>query len=99
MIRAATIKDVPEILDIYAPYILNTAITFEYDVPSLSEFEQRFSSISNDHPWLVWEEDGTILGYAYGEKAFVRAAYQWAADLAIYLRPEAQGKGIGRKLY
>lgn len=99
MIRAATIKDVPDILEIYAPYILDTAITFEYDVPSLEDFKQRFLSISEDHPWLVWEEDSKILGYAYAEKPFVRAAYQWAADLAIYLRPEAQGKGIGRKLY
>ena len=99
MIRAATIADVPEILDIYAPYILNTAITFEYEVPSLAAFTERFLSISRDHPWLVWEEDHKILGYAYAEKPFVRAAYQWAADLAIYLRPEAQGKGIGRWLY
>ena len=99
MIRTATVKDVPEILSIYAPYILNTAITFEYDIPSLAEFTERFLSISKDHPWLVWEENGKILGYAYGEKAFVRAAYQWAADLAIYLAPEAQGRGIGRKLY
>lgn len=99
MIRAATVADVPEILSIYAPYILNTAITFEYEVPCLADFEARFRSISKDHPWLVWEEDGKVLGYAYGEKAFARAAYQWAADLAIYLAPEAQGKGIGRKLY
>lgn len=99
MIRAATIKDVPQILDIYAPYILGTAITFEYEVPSLEAFEQRFLDITAFHPWLVWEEDGEILGYAYAEKPFIRAAYQWAADLAIYLRPEAQGNGIGRKLY
>lgn len=99
MIRTATLSDVPAILDIYAPYILNTAITFEYDVPTIAEFEQRFISITKDFPWLVWEEDGTVLGYAYAERPFVRAAYQWAADLAIYLAPEAQGKGIGRKLY
>ncbi|MBP3633969.1 MAG: N-acetyltransferase [Oscillospiraceae bacterium] len=99
MIRHAVLADVPQILDIYAPYILNTAITFEYDVPTVSEFEARFLSITKEGPWLVWEENGRILGYAYGEKAFVRAAYQWAADLAVYLRPEAQGKGIGKALY
>ena len=99
MIRAATLQDVPAILDIYRPFILNTAITFEYDVPTLAEFEQRFLSITKEHPWLVWEENGKVLGYAYAEKTFTRAAYQWAADLAIYLAPEAQGKGIGRKLY
>lgn len=99
MIRNATLADVPAILDIYSPYILNTTITFEYDVPTISEFEQRFLFITQNFPWLVWEEDGKILGYAYAERPFVRAAYQWAADLAIYLAPEAQGKGIGRKLY
>ena len=99
MIRNATAADVPAILEIYKPYILETAITFEYDVPTLSQFEQRFLHITESHPWLVWEEEGNILGYAYGEPAFVRAAYQWAADLAIYLAPQAQGKGIGRKLY
>lgn len=99
MIRAATVQDVPRILEIYKPYILNTAITFEYEVPDIEAFKQRFLSISKDHPWLVWEEHGVVLGYAYAEKPFVRAAYQWAADLAIYLAPEAQGKGIGRQLY
>lgn len=99
MLRFATIHDVPAILNIYAPYILNTAVTFEYDVPGLPEFEARFNAITQDCPWLVWEENGVVLGYAYAEKPFTRAAYQWAADLAIYLHPDAQGKGIGRKLY
>lgn len=99
MIRNAVLADVPAILEIYKPYILQTTITFEYEVPSLAEFEQRFLRISEKHPWLVWEENGTVLGYAYAERPFARAAYQWAADLAIYLAPQAQGKGIGRKLY
>ena len=99
MIRRATLEDVPAILEIYKPYILHTAITFEYDVPTLEVFKERFLTITREFPWLVWEENGTVLGYAYAERPFVRAAYQWAADLAIYLAPEAQGKGIGRKLY
>ncbi len=99
MIRTATLQDVPAILDIYGPYILETAYTFEYEVPSLEDFTQRFLRITADFPWLVWEEAGQILGYAYGERPFSRAAYQWDADLAIYLRPEARGRGIGRKLY
>ncbi len=99
MIRPATVQDVPAILEIYAPYIRETAYTFEYEVPSLEEFTARFLSISTRHPWLVWEEAGVIVGYAYGHNAFERAAYQWMADLAVYLRPEHLGRGIGRKLY
>lgn len=99
MIRPAAAADVPAILDIYRPYILETAYTFEYDVPTEAAFLQRFETISSEFPWLVWEENGRILGYAYGERAFVRAAYQWAVDLAIYLRPEAFGRSIGKTLY
>lgn len=99
MIRQATERDVPAILDIYRPYILETAYTFEYEVPSHEAFLDRFRSVTREHPWLVWEENGEILGYAYGEKAFQRAAYQWVADLAIYLRADCRGRGIGKALY
>ncbi len=99
MIRKATLQDVPAILEIYRPYIEHTAYTFEYEVPSEASFQERFLRISSDHPWLVWEENAEVLGYAYGERAFVRAGYAWDADLAIYLRSDARGKGIGRKLY
>ena len=99
MLRDATMRDVPAILDIYRPYILNTAITFEYDVPTPAQFEARFRAITREFPWLVWEEDGEILGYAYGSRAFERAAYGWDADLSIYLRQDCSGRGIGRALY
>ena len=75
MIRIATENDVPQMLAIYAPYILNTTHTFEYDVPSREEFLQRFRDLTKQFPWLVWEEDGKILGYAYGSAPFARAAY------------------------
>ena len=99
MIRLATQADIPAILDIYGPYILNTAISFEYSVPTLEEFTLRFRSITAQFPWLVWEEKGKVLGYAYGSLPFGREAYRWCASGSIYLAPEAQGKGIGRKLY
>ena len=99
MIRPATTADIPAILDIYAPYVSDTAITFEYVVPGLTEFTKRFADITAQFPWLVWEEDGEVLGYAYGSRAFERAAYQWDADLSVYLQPKAAGRGIGRALY
>ena len=98
MIRIATEADVPQMLAIYAPYIENTTITFEYNVPSEEEFLHRFREITTQFPWLVWEEDGKILGYAYGSAPFHRDAYRWCAEDSVYLLPEAQGRGIGRKL-
>ena len=98
MIRIATEADVPEMLAIYAPYILNTTHTFEYDVPSVEEFTQRFRNLTLQFPWLVYEQNGKILGYAYGSAPFARAAYRWCAEDSIYLAPEAQGQGIGTQL-
>ena len=99
MIRIATEADLPQILAIYGPYIENTTVTFEYTVPTPEEFLQRFRDITRQFPWLVWEEDGKILGYAYGSTLFERAAYGWCAEVSIYLAPEAQGRGLGRRLY
>ena len=99
MLRIATEKDIPEILSIYAPYVENTTYSFEYDVPCLRSFTQRFYDITAKYPWLVWEENGVILGYAYASPPYTRAAYSWCAEPSVYLRPEAQGRGIGRRLY
>ena len=99
MIRVATEADVSAILAIYAPYVTDTTITFEYDVPTQAEFLNRFRTITREFPWLVWEEKGEILGYAYACRPFERAAYGWCAEPSIYLTPAAQGRGIGRKLY
>ena len=89
MIRIATVADVPEILAIYAPYVENTTITFEYDVPCRRDFMQRFLDITRQFPWLVWEENGEILGYTYASRPFPRAAYSWIAEPSVYLKPEA----------
>ena len=99
MIRFAGQSDIPAILEIYGPYVRNTAVSFEYTVPSLEEFTQRFREITRQFPWLVWEENGKILGYAYGSLPFSRAAYRWCAASSIYLEPASQGRGIGRALY
>ena len=99
MIRIAVDADVPAMLAIYAPYIINTAYSFEYEVPTEAAFLQRFRKYTARFPWLVWEENGEILGYAYGSAPFERAAYGWCAESSIYLRPDAHGRGIGRRLY
>ena len=99
MIRVAVEADVPAILAVYAPYILTTTYTFEYDVPTLSDFLERFRGITQQFPWLVWEEGGEILGYAYASPPYTRAAYRWCAEPSVYLRPEARGRGIAKALY
>ena len=99
MIRMATAADIPAMLEIYGPYVLNTTFTFEYTVPTVAEFTARFTQITAQFPWLVWEEQGRVLGYAYASAPFTRAAYQWCAEPSIYLAPRIQGKGIGRQLY
>jgi len=65
MIRMARAEDIPAILDIYAPYVLTTTATFEYTVPTYEDFSARFADITKQFPWLVWEENGKVLGYAY----------------------------------
>ena len=96
MIRIAEEQDVPEILSIYAPYVLETTHTFEYDVPTAEEFLARFRSITAAFPWLVWEEEGRVLGYAYAGAPWERAAYRWCAEISVYLHPDIHGRGIGR---
>ena len=99
MIRNAVEADVPAMLAIYAPYVENTTYTFEYTIPAEEEFLARFREIAIQFPWLVWEEEGRVLGYAYGSLPFARAAYAWAGEVSIYLAADARGQGIGRKLY
>ena len=99
MIRIATEADVPAILSVYAPYILTSTATFEYEVPSEADFLRRFQTITSRFPWLVWEENGEILGYAYASAPYERAAFAWCAEPSVYLRPQARGRGIAAALY
>lgn len=99
-IEKATEADAPGLLEIYGPYVEQTAISFEYEVPSLEEFRGRIRSISQKYPYLKAVDDqGRILGYAYAAPFKSRAAYDWAVETTIYVRRENRGGGLGRALY
>lgn len=96
-VRLATVNDSNEILKIYRQYI-DTAITFEHVLPSEVEFEERIKSIISQYPYLVYEEEGNIIGYAYASRYKERSAYQWGAELSIYIDSNFTSKGIGKVL-
>lgn len=98
MIRFAKETDAKALLSIYQHYI-DTEITFEYELPSEQEFQKRIRAVSEEYPYLVYEKNGEILGYAYAHRHLERAAYQWNVELTVYLHPDAVSRGIGRKLY
>ena len=98
-IRLATEKDIPHILEIYRPYVETTTVSFEYTCPTLEEFTGRFQKYTQQFPWLVWEENAEILGYAYACAPFTRMAYSWVAEASVYLRKDAHRRGIGTALY
>lgn len=97
-LRFAVQEDIPALLEIYAQYI-PTTVTFEYTLPSPEEFSRRMTTFSAVYPYLVAEEQGKILGYAYAHRCAERDAYGWGAELSVYLAPETAGRGLGRRLY
>ncbi len=99
IIRDASAADAGRLLEIYSYYIENTAITFEYDVPTLEEFRARIVNTTKRYPYLVLEEDGKIMGYVYANLFKTRAAYARCCESSIYLDRNATGKGYGRMLY
>ncbi len=99
MIRKAAIEDAERLLEIYSYYVENTAITFEYDIPSLKEFKARIGNTLKKYPYLVLEEDGLIQGYAYAGAFIGRAAYDHSCETTIYLDHDSRGRGLGRALY
>lgn len=97
--RLADVSDTKEILDIYAPYVTDTVITFEYDIPSVEEFKGRIEDISSEYPYVVCTHKDKIIGYAYAHRYGERAAYQWDVELSIYLDMNYKSLGIGKILY
>ena len=97
--RFAAEEDAEKILKIYKPYIENTTITFEYEVPAVEEFKVRIRETLEEYPYIVCECGNKIAGYAYAHKISTRAAYQWDAELSVYTDGKFAGNGIGKKLY
>ena len=98
-IRTAALPDAERLLEIYRPYVEETAITFEYDVPTIDEFRGRMTRVLEKYPYLVAERDGTIVGYAYAGPFVGRAAYDWSVETTIYLDRAVRRQGIGKALY
>ncbi|MDR3681970.1 MAG: GNAT family N-acetyltransferase [Flavipsychrobacter sp.] len=98
-VRLITENDAQAVLDIYAPYVRDTIISFEYEVPTLEDFALRIKTNITEYPWLVCLQNDKITGYAYASKHRYRTAYQWSPEVSIYLSEEIHGKGIARVLY
>lgn len=98
-IRPARPEDAAALLAIYAPYVTDTAITFETQVPSVAEFEGRIRQTLEKFPYLVAEVDGQPVGYAYASTYYARAAYDWTVECSVYIAQDRRGQGIGKALY
>ena len=99
LIRFVCSQDAARILEIYAPYITDTVISFEYEVPAPEEFAARVEAISSRYPYLVYEREGKVLGYAYASAYNERVAYDYTVDLSVYVDAAFCGQNIGECLY
>jgi phosphinothricin acetyltransferase len=99
VIRPARTDDAAAIAAVYAPYVTDGAVSFELDPPDAAEMARRMAAGGERHPWLVAEEDGRVLGYAYASAFRTRAAYDWAVETTVYIAGDARGRGVGRALY
>jgi phosphinothricin acetyltransferase len=98
-IRPATPADAEALLRIYGPAVRTSAITFEYEVPSVEEFAERVRTVSARWPWLVLDRGGDVAGYAYASTWRARPAYQWAVETTVYVRDDHRRQGVGRAVY
>lgn len=98
-VRVASVADAEAIQAIYAPVVLGTAISFEELPPSVEEMRGRILATLETYPYLVAEQEGVVIGYAYASQHRARAAYRWAVDVTVYIAENARRKGVGRRLY
>ena len=99
ILRVARPDDAGGIAAIYAPYVRDTAISFETEPPNEAEMHRRIKATLETHPWLVAEEAGRIMGYAYASQHRAREAYRWSCDVTVYLAEDARGRRLGTHLY
>ncbi len=99
IIREVQLEDAERIVEIYSHYVLNTAVSFEYEVPSVEEFRQRISKITSKYPYLVCLKDDKIVGYVYAGEYSSRSAYSWTAAMSIYVDKDYRRQGIGSAMY
>ena len=99
IIRMATPEDAPDVLAIYSPYIRDTAVTFEVKAPSNAEYARKIEKILGRFPYLVAEHNGKVRAYAYASPSGEHAAYQWNAELLVYVNGDYQHRGLGSRLY
>ena len=99
MFRPALSSDAAALCAIYNPYVLGTTITFEEEAVTEADMTGRIQKVQEAYPWLVLEEDGQVLGYAYGSIWRTRPAYRFSTETAIYLAEDARGRGLGVQLY
>lgn len=98
-VRLAKKEDAEDFIEIYSPNILNTAVSFETEIPSVEEFEKRIEKCLQKFPWIVCRIDGKIAGYVYASSHRDREAYQWSCECSVYVHESFQGKKIGKELY
>ena len=98
-IREAQVEDAARLVEIYSYYITDTAVSFEYEVPTVDEFKERIIKIKEKYPYLVCEKDGVIAGYVYASAYSSREAYDWTVATSIYVDKNIHRQGIGRALY
>ena len=99
IIRDVKTEDAERLVEIYSHYVLNTAVSFEYEVPAADEFRQRIVKITSKYPYLVCEKDGKIVGYVYAGEYSARSAYSWTAAMSIYVDKDYRRQGIGSAMY
>jgi phosphinothricin acetyltransferase len=98
-VRDATPDDAARCAEIYAPYVVDTAVSFETEPPGAAEMAGRIAEAQRGHAWLVLEDDRRVLGYAYAGPFMSRPAYRWACTVSVYLEPGRRRTGGGRALY
>jgi phosphinothricin acetyltransferase len=98
-VRIAREADAPTVADIYAPYVRETAISFEEVPPSPAEMRERICKTLATHPFLVFEDGNTVVAYAHASRHKERPSYRWSVDVGVYAAPPVHRRGVGRALY